>query len=180
MLYRDIGTLDPWIKTPRPFLGDRRVLVVGTGRIGSMVAAKLSGLVEVCTYDSATDSPNRLTELLPTVDCVTLHIPLTPETEGWVDAEWLSHLANGTALVNTARGKIVSESALLAEVSRGRLAAAFDVYWNEPYRGPLREHHPEGFLMSPHVASTNAAFLKSLADDFVQFLGDCALREAIA
>jgi phosphoglycerate dehydrogenase-like enzyme len=177
MLYRDIGTLDPWVKTPRPFLGDRRVLVVGTGRIGSMVAAKLRSLVDVCTYDSATDPPEKLTDLLPTVDCVTLHIPLTDATEGWIDAAWLAQLSDGTALVNTARGRIVDESALLAEVSWGRLTAAFDVYWQEPYRGPLRAHHPEGFLMSPHVASTNAAFLKGLAGDFTAFLDECVPNE---
>ena len=174
MLYRDIGTLEPWVKTPRPFLGDRRVLVVGTGRIGSMVVSKMQSLADVCTYDSATDPPERLTELLPTVDCVSLHIPLTAETEGWVDARWLAQLSDGTALVNTARGKIVDETALHAEVNSGRLAAAFDVYWQEPYRGQLRTHHPEGFLMSPHVASTNAAFLKSLAEDFLQFIGECS------
>jgi len=144
------------------------------------VASKLSSLVEVCTYDSATDPPATLTDLLPTVDCVTLHIPLTAATEGWVDAEWLARLPDGAALVNTARGKIVDELALLAEVSRGRLTAAFDVYWKEPYRGPLRAHHPEGFLMSPHVASTNAAFLEGLARDFTAFLDQCVPSEATA
>jgi D-3-phosphoglycerate dehydrogenase len=139
-----------------------------------MVVSKMQRLADVCTYDSATDPPEKLTELLPTVDCVSLHIPLTAETEGWVDARWLAQLSDGTALVNTARGKIVDETALLAEVNSGRLAAAFDVYWQEPYRGQLRTHHPEGFLMSPHVASTNAAFLKSLAEDFLQFIGECS------
>jgi phosphoglycerate dehydrogenase-like enzyme len=171
MLYRDIGDVETWVKTPRPFLGTRRVLVVGTGRIGSQVAAKLGALVEVVTYDAATDSPDLLESLLGTVDCVTLHVPLNDATRGWVDASWLSKMRDGAALVNTARGAVVEEAALLAEIESGRLTAAFDVYWQEPYHGPLRAHHPAGFLMSPHVASTCSTFLERLAGDFRTFLG---------
>ena len=170
MLYRDLGDVESWIKAPRPFLGTRRVLVVGTGKIGSQVAAKLNGLVEVVTYDAATNAPDDLALLLPTVDCVTLHVPLNDQTRGWVDAAWLSQLKDGAALVNTARGHVVDEAALLTEIESGRLVAAFDVYWQEPYHGPLRAFHPDHFLMSPHVASTCSTFLERLADDFRAFL----------
>ncbi len=171
MLYRDLGEVAGWVKAPRPFLGSRRVLVVGTGKIGSQVAAKLDGLVEVVTYDAATDAPEDLERVLPTVDCVTLHVPLNDQTRGWVDAAWLARLPDGAALVNTARGAVVDEAALLSEIQSGRLVAAFDVYWQEPYHGPLRDFHPDRFLMSPHVASTCSTFLEKLADDFRQFLG---------
>ncbi len=178
MLYRDIGTLDPWMKEPRPFLGNRRVLVIGMGRIGSQVAAKLTSLVDVHSYDAASDDPSRLEALLPMADCVTLHIPLTPETEGWVDAAWLARMRDGASLINTARGKIVVERALLAEVESGRLSAAFDVFWKEPYEGVLLAHHPHGFLASPHVASTNQAFLAGLAEEFSVLVDEVSSQEA--
>ena len=117
------------------------------------------------------DAPEDLERVLPTVDCVTLHVPLNDQTRGWVDAAWLARLPDGAALVNTARGAVVDEAALLSEIQSGRLVAAFDVYWQEPYHGPLRDFHPDRFLMSPHVASTCSTFLEKLADDFRQFLG---------
>ena len=179
MLYTDIGTLEPWVKTPRPFLGERRVLVVGTGNIGSQVARKLAPLVDVLTFDAASDSPERLGELLPQADVVTLHVPMADATRGMVDAGFLTAMQDGAALVNTARGPIVDEAALGAELTAGRLRAAFDVYWHEPYTGPLTQLPADRFLMSPHVASTCDAFLRGLADDcraFHDTLNSCEVR----
>jgi phosphoglycerate dehydrogenase-like enzyme len=180
MLYADTGTLNPWWKRPRPFLGDRRVLVVGAGRIGSRVASKLERLVDVHTHDAATDSIDHLHTLLPLADVVTLHVPMQDETRGMVDAAWLARMSDGAALVNTARGPVVDEAALKHEIQTGRLRGAFDVFWQEPYTGPLAAHHPDGFLMSPHVASTSEAFLAGLAEDFLTFRADVAAQAARA
>ena len=180
MLYADTGTLDPWWKRPRPFLGDRRVLVVGAGRIGSRVASKLERLVDVHTHDAATDSVDHLHTQLERADVVTLHVPMMDETRGMVDAAWLARMPDGAALVNTARGPVVDERALQHEIETGRLRAAFDVFWQEPYTGPLKVHHPDGFLMSPHVASTSEAFLAGLADDFLTFVAGVSAQAAQA
>jgi len=178
MLYMEIGTLEPWWKKPRPFLGDQVVLIVGTGNIGGQVVRKLESLVDVQTYDSQVDAPEVLTAQLQVADVVTLHVPLNDATTGMVDAHWLGSMKDGAALVNTARGPIVDESALRSELEAGRLRAAFDVYWQEPYTGPLAQLPQDRFLMSPHVASTCEAFLLGLANDFTSFLESLSLEGA--
>lgn len=79
-------------------------------------------------------------------------------------------MKDGAAVVNTARGPIVDEDALYSELRGGRLRAAFDVFWQEPYNGKLAALHPEPFFMTPHVASTCEEFLEGLAEDFEEFL----------
>ena len=73
-------------------------------------------------------------------------------------------------LINTARGPIVDEDALYAELKNKRLIAAFDVFWQEPYYGRLKDFHPDFFYMSPHVASTCIEFLKGCRSDLDNFL----------
>jgi phosphoglycerate dehydrogenase-like enzyme len=178
MLYMDIGTLDPWRKKPRPFLGDQVILVVGAGNIGGRVVQKLKPLVDVRTFDSATDDADTLAGQLQLADVVTLHVPLHDGTRGMVDAAWLGSMKDSAALVNTARGPIVDEAALLAELQAGRLRAAFDVYWKEPYTCPLAQLPEDRFLMSPHVASMSEGFLAGLAGDFTSFLNVLSLEGA--
>ena len=69
-------------------------------------------------------------------------------------------MKNDAVLINTSRGTIVDEDALFAEISSNRIRAAFDVFWQEPYNGKLKEFHPDRFFMSPHVASTCSGFLE--------------------
>jgi len=68
-------------------------------------------------------------------------------------------MKNDAVLINTARGTIVDEDALFAEISSNRLRAAFDVFWQEPYNGKLKEFHPDKFYMSPHIAGYTDSFL---------------------
>lgn len=170
MLYADLGDLERWQKRPRTFLGSQKVLVLGHGNIGRMVAAKLRPSLEVITFDIAENSPDELETLMRAAAVVTLHTPLTEETKGMIDEQKLSWMSDGASLVNTARGPIVDEEALYTEISSGRLRAAFDVYWEEPYHGKLREFHPDRFLMSPHVASNCANFQTGLATDLREFV----------
>lgn len=169
MAYAEVGQLDAWRKTPRRFLGEQRLLIVGAGHIGSRVAAVMSPLFQVNTYDVTTHQPADLQPMMNQADLVSLHIPLSAATRGFIDADKLSWMPTGAALINTARGPIVDEKALLEEISCGRLRAAFDVFWQEPYHGPLRAFHPQRFRMSPHVASTCTAFLEGLLADLLNF-----------
>ena len=73
-------------------------------------------------------------------------------------------MKNNATLINSARGAIVDEEALYAELKNGHLKAAFDVYWQEPYKGKLKELHPDPFFMTPHIASTCISFLKGCRD----------------
>ncbi|GHC06804.1 NAD(P)-dependent oxidoreductase [Cerasicoccus arenae] len=170
LLYREVGDLAKWTKAPRVFLGNRTVLVVGAGNIGSSVSEKLKPMCRVLTYDVAHHHPDVLREALPQADVVTLHIPSIPETKGFVGTDFLAQMKDGAGLVNTARGAIVDEDALYGEIKQGRLCAAFDVFWEEPYKGKLAEFHPDLFWMSPHVASANETFLQGLAKDFEDFI----------
>lgn len=170
LLYAAVGDVDLWEKFPRDALSQKKVLVIGTGRIGSRVASKMNAFAQIETYDISVNAPEDLFELLPKADCVTLHIPKTEETIGFLDEEKLTLMKRGAGLVNTSRGAIVDEDALYNELAAERLRAAFDVFWQEPYTGRLRDLPTDRFFMTPHVASTCREFLEGLADDFRLFI----------
>ena len=178
MLFNEIGEVDGWIKQARGFLGDKKVLVIGQGNIGSHVARKLAPSVEVSTFDILQNSMDELQVLIAQADVITLHVPLLESTTGFMDAEKLSWMKNGAALVNTARGPVVDEDALHTEIESRRLRAAFDVFWQEPYEGKLKKFHPKRFLMSPHVSSNCENFLTGLGDDFIVFRDKLARKKS--
>ncbi|MCW8137969.1 MAG: phosphoglycerate dehydrogenase [Planctomycetota bacterium] len=138
-----------WDRKVGALLRDRTVGVVGLGRIGARVARLLHpfGCRLLATDIDPAVAPRAadlgvtlvpLDELLSTSDAVTLHVPLTPATRGLIDARALELLRPGALLVNTARGEVVDEAALLAALEAGRLGgAALDVFADEPYQGPL-------------------------------------------
>lgn len=141
--------------------------VIGCGRIGSLVAEKASALgMKVLGHNPPPrrDSPHIKyvgeEELLKNSDIVTLHVPLTPETEKMVNASFLSKMKDGSILINTARGAIIDEDALYDACKGGKLrAAALDVYASEPYTGRLLEL--ENVFCTPHLAaSTGEAQLR--------------------
>jgi len=165
MMYNNIGSIDPWMKNNRTQLSSKKLLVVGSGNIGSRVASKMGRFMDVLMYDTLSDSHDDLLRMLTEVDCVTLHIPNSRENYKFIDEEKLALMKDGAVLINTARGPIVSEDALYNEIKKGRLKAAFDVFWQEPYNGKLKQCHPGGFYMTPHVASTCSGFLEGCRND---------------
>ena len=170
MLFNEIGEVEGWKKQSRGFLGKKKVLVLGQGNIGSHVARKLKSLVEVSTFDAIDNSIDELPGLMKQADVISLHIPLMNSTKDFIDAEKLGWMKDGAALVNTARGPVVEEDALFNEIQAGRLRAAFDVFWEEPYNGILKEFYPENFYMTPHAASTCAEFISSCKSDLDRFI----------
>ena len=96
-----------------------------------------------------------LKSLLATSDYVSLHLPLTPDTRGLLDAKHLELLKPTAVLVNTSRGPVVDEACLASMLARGRLAAAgFDVYAEEP------RIHPnllalDNVVLLPHIGSAS-------------------------
>jgi glyoxylate reductase len=127
--------------------------IVGLGRIGQAVARRAAGFDLRVLYsqrhrsDAGLGEYRELDELLAESDIVTIHAPLTPETHGLIEANRLALLPDGATLVNTARGEIVDESALIAELVSGRIHAGLDVFAHEP-------HVPEELLVLPNVVLT--------------------------
>ncbi|GAA3533614.1 dehydrogenase [Aeromicrobium flavum] len=147
-----------WRKARSSSLVDRRVMLLGVGGIGSRVAARLDGFgCEIVRVGSTARDDERghvhgtaeLADLLPTVDAVVVAVPLTPDTERLVDADFLARLPDGAIVVNVARGRTADTDAVLAEA--GRLRYASDVFDPEP----LPRDHPlwsaRGVIITPHV-----------------------------
>ena len=170
MLYAEVGSLSPWMKYNRPAFCDRKLLVVGMGNIGRRVHSRMKTFMEVYSFDAKDDPIEKLYHFLKIVDCVTIHIPKTSENIAFFDHHKLGLMKDGAVLINTSRGAVVSEEALYNEISSGRLKAAFDVFWEEPYCGKLRKFYPDRFFMTPHVASTCDRFLRGAAGDFMKFV----------
>jgi phosphoglycerate dehydrogenase-like enzyme len=159
MMYEEAGTVHPWVKHDRPQLAQRKLLVIGTGNIGRRVVDYMKPFMKIDTFDVIENDLSELSEKLCHADCVTLHIPKNDENTAFMDAEKIGMMKDKSILVNTARGAIVDEAALYQEIQSGRIKAAFDVYWQEPYEGILKEFHPHSFYMTPHIASTCSGFL---------------------
>jgi lactate dehydrogenase-like 2-hydroxyacid dehydrogenase len=121
--------------------------IVGLGRIGTAVARRAEGFELRVVSVRSHDGDAALDELLAESDIVTIHAPLTPETRGLIDARRLGLLRAGGVFVNTSRGEIVDEEALVAELVSGRIRAGLDVFAHEP-------HVPEALVSCPNVVLT--------------------------
>ncbi len=154
-----------WTPQWRPALADKHVLIVGYGAIGEAIEARLTPFEVSVTRVARTarDEPRpvhaitELPDLLPQADVVVLILPLTDETRGLVDAAFLARLRDGALLVNVARGPIVDNDALLAELATGRITAAIDVVDPEPLPPESPLWRAPGLLISPHVGGASSA-----------------------
>jgi glyoxylate reductase len=155
---------EPWTWAPTFLLGrslrGRTLGIVGLGRIGREVAhlARTCGMEVVYTNRSGPEEglPHGwlpLRELLQRSDVVTLHCPLTPETRHLIGREELRAMRRDAYLVNTARGPVIDEEALVAALEAGEIAgAALDVYEREPEVSE-RLLRLENVLVTPHLGS---------------------------
>jgi len=168
--YSNLGTIDPWVKNNRTALSEKNLLLIGEGRIGSMVKEKMSAFMNVLIFDSFKYPEMKLESLLPKADFLTIHIADTEKNIGFIDSDKLGLMKDGAVLINTARGRIVDEDTLYNELNNERLYAIFDVYWKEPYTGKMKEFYPERFMMTPHVASTCNEFLTESEHDLRKFI----------
>jgi glyoxylate reductase len=137
--------------------------IVGLGRIGAAVARRARGFELRVLYTRRTrlDAAEEralgaefrpLDELLAESDSVSIHVPRTAETEGLIDARRLALLRDGAVLVNTARGEIVDEPALVRELVSGRIRAGLDVFAHEP-RVPEDLYALDNVVLTPHIGS---------------------------
>lgn len=147
-------------------LTGKRLGIVGMGRVGRVVAKRARGFgMEIRYNDASRLSPDReqgaifyqkLEDLLPGCDFLTLHCSVNPSTRGLMDAQRFALLPDGAIFVNAARGALVDEEALIQALASGRLrAAGLDVYNNEPKVDPRIVALPNTFLL-PHIGSATA------------------------
>jgi glyoxylate reductase len=152
--------------------------IVGLGRIGSAVARRARGFDLRALYTQRTRVATELAEyrelddLLRESDVVTIHAPRTAETERLIDARRLGLMRDGACLVNTARGEIVDEQALVRELVSGRLRAGLDVFAHEP-DVPSELLELPNVVLTPHIGSatveTRAAMTRLVVDNILAF-----------
>jgi phosphoglycerate dehydrogenase-like enzyme len=152
-------------------LGDQTVGLLGAGYIGRMMMRLFRAFnARVLVYDPyLTEAQARemdvelcdLDGLLRRSDIVSLHVPSLPETRHLIGADQLALIKDGALFINTARGAIVDEQALIAELRKGRFTAVLDVYEKEPlpHDSPLRTL--PNAILAPHAAGhTHETYLR--------------------
>ena len=166
--------------------------VVGLGRIGQEVARRAKGLdMEVVGYDPFVTSAKTaemgfkpaagLAELLPQVDFLTLHIPLTPETKGSIGAKELASMKKTARVLNVARGGIIDEQALADALKAGTIAGAgVDVFSTEPAPAdnPLRS--APNVVLTPHLGASTTEAQENVAVEAAQLIADFLLKGIVA
>jgi len=155
-------------------LSGSSALIIGFGAVGLCTARLLRGLGMQVTGIRRTGpttvegfevrEPERLDESLTDAAVVVLSMPATAETQGLFDAERLARLQDGAILINVARGGVIDEAALYAELRSGRISAGLDVWYRYPKRGnpepqlpaDLPFHELDNVVLSPHRGGLTA------------------------
>lgn len=166
--------------------------VVGLGRIGQEVARRAKALdMEVIGFDPFVTSAKTaemgfrpaasLAELLPQVDFLTLHIPLTAETKGLIGAKELAAMKRTARVLNVARGGVIDEQALAEALRAGTIAGAgVDVFGVEPAPAdnPLRS--APNVVLTPHLGASTAEAQENVAVEAAQLIADFLLKGIVA
>ncbi len=166
--YRKIPQLDrsvkcgKWPNSMGSLVYGKTLGVVGLGRIGKRVVELTAPFkVKVAAYDISPDMEFArafnvrlltLDGLLKEADIITLHIPLSPSTRGLISKEEFSLMKIDAVLINTSRGAIVDEDALIKSLRSKKIGGAcLDVFGNEPYAGELQRF--ENTVLTPHIGT---------------------------
>ncbi|MFC7157180.1 2-hydroxyacid dehydrogenase [Halomarina halobia] len=175
----------PYVELKGPELEDKTFGIVGLGAIGRKVAQRAKGFdVELVGYDPFVDGDTmaelgvekvELGELCERSTFVSVHVPVTDATRGLIGEEEFALMSSETYFINTARGAIVDQDALVAALEAGELrGAALDVYDREP----LPDDHPllqmENVVTTPHLAGAAEEVIdrhsKMVVDDIASVL----------
>ena len=173
-----------------PFIGNelfgKTLGIVGLGRIGGAVAARARAFgMNVIAHDPFVPASRGealqtdlvgLTDLLQRSDIVTLHVPLTAQTRGMIDAAALRKMKPSAVLINCARGGVIDEEALIAALDANALrAAAIDVVAQEPpspeSAGARLQQHPK-VLATPHLGGSTHEALERIAIELASDVAD--------
>ena len=168
-------------------LAGRNLLIIGFGRIGSRVAPRATGFgMRVHAYDPYVEPDvmeaagctvvRDMHSVLPEIDAISVHTPLNHDTRGMIGAKELALMKPTAFVVNTARGGVVAEEALLAALEANRIGGAgLDVFESEPT--PPRADHPllafDNVIVSPHCAGVTVESSMRMAEYSVRNVLDC-------
>ena len=164
-------------------LAGRTLGLVGLGRIGAAVAWRARGLgLRVIAADPYLNpdqirergaEPRSMDELLAEADYISLHVALSPATRHLINADALNHMQPHAILINTCRGPVVDEGALVDALASGRIGgAALDVFESEPLSpdSPLRAL--DNVILTPHAAAYSEQSWFGLREEMVQVVTD--------
>ena len=175
-------------------LTGKRLGIVGMGGIGRAVATRARAFGMTVHYHNRTRLSTELEDgatyhatldgLLPEAEFLSLHCPATPETHHLLNAETIARLPDGAIVVNTSRGAVVDDEALIAALRSGKvLAAGLDVFEGEPNVNPAYRDLPNTFLM-PHIGSatveTRAAMGMRAVDNLEAWFATEKPRDRVA
>jgi phosphoglycerate dehydrogenase-like enzyme len=189
---RESRWLEAGAVAPPPDLAEQTLVVLGLGGIGGEIArlGRALGLRVVGVRRSAPDAdapadeliaPGRLHEVLSRANWLALACPLNEQTRGWIDAAALALLPDGAHVINVARGEIVDQAALVAELSSGRLAGAYlDVFEIEPLPASSPLWSLPNVIVTPHAAALSAGNQARQAELFLANLKRWARGEPLA
>jgi D-3-phosphoglycerate dehydrogenase len=175
-----------WTPMTGVLLSEKTIGLIGCGRIGSYVA-KLATAFGCTMLGHDPFLPEHkyckllpLQQVLEMADIISLHFPYTPENHHFIGKKQLNRMKSSAIFVNTARGKVVDERALVDVLQQGVIAgAALDVFEAEPYQGPLMDLPAEKVLLTPHAASsakeTRIQMEQETVDNLIQGLKECGL-----
>lgn len=142
----------------------KKVGIIGEGSIGKQTASLFSAFgCEVVCYKRGSSC---LEDILKNSDILSLHIPLTDETRHFIDEKKLSLMKPSAVIINTARGPIIDQKALITALTQNKIAgAALDVFDQEP---PLPSFHPllklDNVLLTPHIGYRTEEAMKAKAE----------------
>jgi D-3-phosphoglycerate dehydrogenase len=148
-------------------LSEKTLGILGFGRIGQLVAQRAKGFgMRVLAYDPfvgaeryrelGVERAESSDEIYATSDFLTLHLPKTPETEGWLDAAALAKCKDGVRILNVARGPLIVEDDLKDALDSGKVGgAALDVFRSEPPTDNPLVGHPK-VIVTPHLGASTA------------------------
>lgn len=160
-------------------LGGKTLGIIGMGRIGQAVAHRARAFGLSIIYNNRKQLPSavesmlgatfvpELDELIAEADIITLHCPLTQETNHLLDARRFGLMKEGVSLINTARGELIDQEALIAALQSGKLlGAGLDVYPDEPNVDRRLLKHPNVMTL-PHIGSATAEGREASGDKVI-------------
>ncbi|MEI6877348.1 MAG: hydroxyacid dehydrogenase [Spirochaetota bacterium] len=165
-----------WLKKEleRTELYGKTLGLIGVGRIARELSARAQAFgMNVCAFDkfvascSDVDEMTSMDEIFSKSDYISIHVPLTPETKGMINAAAIARMKKGVYLVNTSRGQVIVEEDVVAALNSGKIGGyAADVYLKEPPEGSPLLSAPR-VILTPHLGASTAENLARLGDAIV-------------